>query len=78
MRTSLCTLRFHENAGNTREVPVRLQMQQDILADPKAPTIRVGARDRLPFRQTVQKKKQLTGNVPTTNTVCEPLKARMR
>ena len=61
-----------------REIPVRLELQRDILAYHAAAGIGVGAEDRPPFRSTVRKTKQLTGNGPTSKAICEMVRRRLK
>ena len=59
-------LRFQEKGGKSREIPVRLELQRDILAYLEAAGIGADAKDRPLFRSTVRKTKQLTGNALTS------------
>jgi len=58
-------LRFQEKGGKSREIPVRLELQRDILAYLEAAGIGADAKDRPLFRSAVRKTKQLTGNALT-------------
>jgi site-specific recombinase XerD len=54
-------LRFLENGGKTREIPVRLELQRFILAYLDAAGIQEEAKDSPLLRSTTRKTKQLTG-----------------
>ncbi len=56
---------------------MRLDLQRDILAYLEAAGIGADAKDRLLFRSTVRKTKQLTGNALTSKATCELVKRRM-
>jgi integrase len=71
-------LRFHEKGGKSREIPVRLELQRDILAYLEAAGIGGDAKDRPVFRSTVRKTKQLTGNAMTGKAICEMVKRRLK
>ena len=71
-------LRFQEKGGISREIPVRLELQRDILAYLEAAGIRGDAQDRPLFRSTVRKTKQLTGNALTSKAICELVKRRLK
>ena len=71
-------LRFQEKGGKSREIPVRLELQRDILAYLEAAGIRADAEDRPLFRSTVRKTKQLTGNALTSKAICELVKRRLK
>jgi len=71
-------LRFQEKGGKSREIPVRLELQRDILAYLAAADIGGDAKDRPLFRSTVRKTKQLTGNSLTSKAICELVKRRLK
>ncbi len=71
-------LRFQEKGGKSREIPVRLELQRDILAYLDAAGIGGDAKDRPLFRSAVRKTKQLTGNSLTSKGICELVKRRLK
>jgi integrase/recombinase XerD len=71
-------LRFQEKGGKSREIPVRLELQREILAYLAAAGIGTDAKDRPLFRSTVRKTKQLTGNALTSKAICELVKRRLK
>jgi site-specific recombinase XerD len=71
-------LRFQEKGGKSREIPVRLELQREILAYLAAARIGAEAKDRPLFRSTVRKTKQLTGNALTTKSICALVKRRLK
>ncbi len=71
-------LRFQEKGGKSREIPVRLELQRDILAYLAAAGIAGDAEDRPLFRSTVRKTKQLTGKGVTSKAICELVKRRLK
>ncbi len=71
-------LRFQETGGKSREIPVRLELQRDILAYLEAAGIGADAKDRPLFRAAVGKTKQLTGNALTSKGICELVKRRLK
>ena len=71
-------LRFQEKGGKSREIPVRLELQPDILAYLAAAAIGAENKDRPLFRSTVRKTKQLTGNALTTKDICNLVKRRLK
>ncbi len=71
-------LRFQEKGGKSREIPVRLELQRDILAYLAAASIEAENKDRPLFRSTVRKTKQLTGNALTTKDICNLVKRRLK
>jgi integrase/recombinase XerD len=71
-------LRFQEKGGKSREIPVRLELQRDILAYLAAAGIAEDNKDRSLFRSTVRKTKQLTGNALTTKDICNLIKRRLK
>ena len=71
-------LRFQEKGGKSREIPVRLELQRDILAYLEAAGIGGEAKDRPLFRSTVRKTKQLTANALTSKAICEMVKRRLK
>jgi integrase/recombinase XerD len=58
-------LRFQEKDGRSRQIPVRLELQREILAYLSAAGIGGDAKDRPLLRSVVRKTKQLTGNALT-------------
>ncbi len=71
-------LRFQEKGGKSREIPVRLELQRDILGYLETAGIGADAKDRPLFRSTVRKTKQLTGNALTSKAICELVKRRLK
>ena len=71
-------LRFQEKGGKLREIPVRLELQRDILAYLKAAGIEEEADDRPLFRSAVGRTKKLTENALTTERICELVKRRLK
>ena len=71
-------LRFQEKGGTSREIPVRLELQRDILAYVEAAGIGADAKDRPLFRSTVRKTKQLTGNALSSKAIGELVKRRLK
>ena len=71
-------LRFQEKGGKSREIPVRLELQRDILAYLETAGIGGDAKDRPMFRSTVRKTKQLTSNGLTSKAICELVKRRLK
>jgi integrase/recombinase XerD len=71
-------LRFLEKGGKSREIPVRHNLEQDILAYLNAAKIRGEPKDRPLFRSTVRKTKQLTDKPLTTKAICELVKRRLK
>jgi site-specific recombinase XerD len=71
-------LRFQEKGGKSREIPVRLELQREILAYLAAAGIGSDAKDRPLFRSTIRKTKQLTGNALTSKAICELVKRRLK
>ena len=71
-------LRFQEKGGKSREIPVRLELQRDILAYLAAAGIAAENKDRPLFRSTVRRTKQLTGNALTTKDICKLVKRRLK
>jgi len=71
-------LRFQEKGGKSREIPVRLELQRDILAYLEAAGIGADAKDRPLFRSAVRKTKRLTGNALTSKGICELVKRRLK
>jgi len=71
-------LRFQEKGGKSREIPVRLELQRDILAYLAAAGIGEENKDRPLFRSTVRKTKQLTANALTTKDICNLVKRRLK
>jgi integrase/recombinase XerD len=71
-------LRFQEKGGKSREIPVRLELQRDILGYLAAAGIAGDANDRPLFRSTVRKTKQLTANALTSKAICEMVKRRLK
>jgi integrase/recombinase XerD len=71
-------LRFQEKGGKSREIPVRLELQRDILGYLAAAGIGGDAKDRPLFRSTVRKTKLLTANALTSKAICEMVKRRLK
>jgi integrase/recombinase XerD len=71
-------LRFQEKGGKSREIPVRFELQWEILAYLAAACIAEDNEDRQLFRSTVRKTKQLTGNSLTTKDICNLVKRRLK
>jgi integrase/recombinase XerD len=71
-------LRFQEKGGKSREIPVRLELQGDILGCLGAAGIGGDAKDWPLFRSTVRKTKQLTANALTSKAICEMVKRRLK
>jgi site-specific recombinase XerD len=71
-------LRFHEKGGKSREIPVRLELQRDILAYLEAAGIGGQSKERPLFRSTVRRTKRLTGNALTSKSICELVKRRLK
>jgi site-specific recombinase XerD len=68
-------LRFQEKGGKSREIPVRLELQRDILAYLRAAGIAAHNKDRLLFRSTVRK---LSGNAMSSKRIGELVKRRLK
>jgi integrase/recombinase XerD len=71
-------LRFQEKGGKSREIPVRHDLEGDILAYVEAAGIAADAKDRPLFRSTMRRTKQLTANPLTTKAICELVKRRLK
>jgi len=71
-------LRFQEKDGKSREIPVRLELQREILAYLAAAGISAENKDRPLFRSTVRKTKHLTDNALTTKDICNLVKRRLK
>jgi integrase/recombinase XerD len=71
-------LRFQEKGGKSREIPVRLELQRDILAYLKTAGIEGEGKDRPLFRSAVGRTKTLTANALTTEQICELVKRRLK
>jgi len=71
-------LRFQEKGGKSREIPVRHDLETQILAYLEAAGIAGDAKDRPLFRSTLRRTKQLTGNPLTTKAICELVKRRLK
>ena len=71
-------LRFQEKGGMSRETPVRLELQRDILAYLDAAGIKAENKDRPLFRSTVRKTKQLTANALSSKAICEMVRRRLK
>jgi integrase/recombinase XerD len=71
-------LRFQEKGGKSREIPVRMELQQDILGYLAAAGIGADAKKRPLFRSTVRKTKQLTAHALTSKAICEMVKRRLK
>jgi hypothetical protein len=57
--------------GKSRELPVRLKVQRDILAHRDVAGIAGDAKDRPLLRSTVLKTKRLTGNGVISKAICK-------
>ena len=66
------------SSGKSREIPVRLELQRDILAYLDAAGIEAENKDRPLFRSTVRKTKQLTANALSSKAICELVKRRLK
>jgi integrase/recombinase XerD len=71
-------LRFQEKGGKSREIPMRLELQRDVLAYLEAASIGADAKDRPLFRSAVRMTKQLTGNALTSKGIWELVKRQLR
>ena len=71
-------LRFKENGGKSREIPMRLELQRAILAYLDAAGINAENKDRPLLRSTVRKTKQLTANALSSKAICEMVKRRSK
>jgi integrase len=71
-------LRFQENGGKSREIPVRLELQRDILAYLEAAGVEVENKNRPPFRSKVRKTKKLTANALSSKAIYEMVKRRLK
>jgi integrase/recombinase XerD len=71
-------LRFQEKGGKSREIPVRLELQRDILGYLAAAGIGGDVKEQPLFRSTVRKTKQLTANALTSKAICEMVKLRLK
>ena len=71
-------LRFQEKGGKSREIPVRHDLEGDILAYLEAADIAGDGKDSPLFRSTRRRTKQLTGNALTTKAICELVKRRLK
>jgi integrase/recombinase XerD len=71
-------LRFREKGGKSREIPVRLELQRDILAYLRAAGIEGEAKDRPLFRSAGGWAKVLTDRPLTTERICELVKRRLK
>jgi site-specific recombinase XerD len=71
-------LRFQEKGGKSREIPVRLELQRDILAYLKAAGVEGEGDDRPLFRSAIGRTKKLTGKALTTERICELVKRRLK
>ena len=67
-----------KRGGKSREIPVRLQLQRDILAYLKAAGIEGEAKDRPLFRSAGGWAKKLTEKPLTTERICELVKRRLK
>ncbi len=70
-------LRFQEKGGKSREIPVPLELQRDILAYREAAGIVAENKERPLFRPTERETKQLTGSALTTKDTCKLVKRRL-
>jgi integrase/recombinase XerD len=71
-------LRLLEKGSTSREIPVRLELQRDILAYLAAAGIGGDAKDSPLFRSTVRKTRQLTAHAMSSKAVCELVKRRLK
>src|SRR5271157_2692517 len=71
-------LRFQEKGGKSREIPVRLELQRDILAYLKTAGIEEDGKDKPLFRSAIGRTKKLTENALTTERICELVKRRLK
>jgi integrase/recombinase XerD len=71
-------LRFSEKAGKSREIPVRHDLERNILDYLDAAGIQGENNDRSLFRSTLGKTKRLTGDPLTTKDVCRMVKRRLK
>ncbi len=71
-------LRFSEEGGKSREIPVRHDLEGHIRAYLDAAGIQAENKDRPLVRSTEGKTKRLTGNPLTTKDVCRMVKRRLK
>ena len=72
-------LRLQEKGGKSREIPVRLDLQRDILAYLRAAGIEGEPKDRPLFRAAGRRRaKRLTDRPLTTERICELVKRRLK
>jgi integrase/recombinase XerD len=71
-------LRFQEKGGKSREIPVRLELQRDMLAYLAGASIAEDNEDQPLFSSTVRRTKQLTGNGLTSKGICKLVKRRLK
>jgi integrase/recombinase XerD len=71
-------LRFQEKGGKSREIPVRHDLEGNILAYVEAAGIASDAKDRPLFRSAMRRTKKLTANPLTTKAICELVKRRLK
>jgi integrase len=71
-------LRFQEKGGKSREIPVRLELQRDILAFLKVAGIVEDGKDKPLFRSAVGRTIKLTEKALTTERICELVKRRLK
>jgi integrase/recombinase XerD len=72
------TLRFLEKGGKSREIPVRHDLERDILAYMAAASIVGEGKDRPLFRSALRRTKKLTGLSLTTKSIGELVKRRLK
>ena len=71
-------LRFQEKAGKRREIPVRLELQRDILAYVETAGNAGDGKELPPFRSTARNTGRLTSSAQTSNTICGLVKRRLK
>jgi site-specific recombinase XerD len=71
-------LRFREKGGKSREIPVRLELQRDILAYLKAAGIEKEGDDQPLFRASNGRSRKLTAQPLGTERICELVKRRLK
>jgi integrase/recombinase XerD len=72
------TLRFAENGGKSREIPVRHDLEQFLLGYVEAAGLKGQHKDTPPFLTTVRRTKILTSNAMTAVDMCRMVKRRMK
>jgi integrase/recombinase XerD len=69
---------FQKKGGKSRGIPVRLELERDMLSYLETAGIGGDARDRPLFRSSVRKKKQITANTITGKAICETVMRRLK